>query len=117
MRPRPPKPVTTLATRSPRAHVRARVACRIEVPATGEATTGPVLNLNPEGLSADTDRVLPADAECEVLLRFGGDPPDLRVKGWVVYADARGLAVQFDHLSAEARLAVEQVTARFLETA
>jgi len=116
MRPRPRKPVTTPDTRTPRVHVHARVTCHIEVSGTGEAAGGPVLNLSSGGLLASVDRVLPPDSECEVRLIFGGDPPDVRVNGWVVYANENGLAVQFDHLTPVARRTIEQVTARLVET-
>jgi hypothetical protein len=117
MRPRPRKPVTTPATRAPRTHVHAKVSCHIEVPGIGESTGGQVLNLSPGGVRVATDQVLPKEAECEVHLQFGGDPPDIWVKGWVAYTHEEGLAIQFDHLTPEARLAIEQIMARFLETA
>jgi len=116
MRPRPQKPVTTPETRTPRVHVQARVTCHIELAGTGEAAGGPVLNLSPGGLLASVDRVLPPDSECEVRLIFGGDLPDVRVSGWVVYANQNGLAVQFDHLTPVTRHTIERITARFVET-
>jgi hypothetical protein len=117
MRPRPRKPVTTPATRAPRAHVRAQVGCRVVVSGMGEAANGQVVKLGPGGMLVATPQVLPADIECDLCLLFGGDPPDTWLKGWVVYADGTGLAIQFDTLTPEVRRAIQQVMARFLETA
>ena len=83
---------------------------------TGESTGGPVLNLSTGGLLASVDRVLAPESECEVRLIFGGDTSDVRVSGWVVYANQNGTAVQFDHLTPVARHAIERFTARFVHT-
>lgn len=117
MRPRPTKPITTPATREPRAEVRDRVECRIALGAAGAEVHGIVRNLNTSGMSVWTDEAVAPESECEVFLLFGGDPPDTQVQGWVVYANQNALAIQFDQLEPDAAEAIKTVMARALETA
>lgn len=117
MRPRPSKPVTTPSTREPRAEVRDRVECRIVLGDAGNEVHGTVRNLNTSGMSVWTDDAVAPESECEVFLTFGGDPPDVQVQGWVVYANQNALAIQFDELEPEAAEAIKTVMARALETA
>lgn len=91
--------------------------CRIRVGESGTETRGTVRNLNTSGMSVWADQSLPPESECEAVLMFGGDPQDVRVQGWVVYANENAMAVQFDELEPEAAEAIKTVMGRALETA
>jgi hypothetical protein len=117
MRQRPTRPITTPATRQPRAEVHDRVECRIVLGGAGGEVHGTVRNLNTSGMSVWTDDAVAPESECEVCLQFGGDPADVQVQGWVVYANQNALAIQFDELEPDAAEAIKAVMARALETA
>jgi len=93
------------------------VECRIVLGDAGNEVHGTVRNLNTSGMSVWTDEAVAPESECEVFLTFGGDPPDVQVQGWVVYANQNALAIQFDELEPEAAEAIKTVMARALETA
>lgn len=101
---RPRKPVTTSANRERRVAVRVSVDTYIRAAvaheASGRRVHGWVRNLSAGGMLVDTPDALPPDAPVSVdaLARCGDELIHFKAGGWVAYAGAEGLGIQFDVL-------------------
>ena len=117
---RPRKAPTTPATREPRVPVRADAVKYFYVTAaradTGERLVAIPVNLNTGGIFLRTDSPFPAETpvELDACAHDTRTEYRFRLRGWVVYQVADGMAVQFDEPPPEALYMIRHVVRLFL---
>lgn len=117
MRKRPALPVSTPATRPPRAGV-PRWAIRASLQPVGgtERLRGWVEVFSTTGMFMRTENWLPDGAEVRIewMARLEDRPVRIKLTGWVVTAGEGGIAVQFDGRSVRATPDLEQLLRTYL---
>lgn len=110
---RPIRPVTTPDNREPRTSVYGQVAVNIRL-LSGEQieTQGWVKNLNTRGMFTWCSLPLPDEAPCEFSLEMLHDNTSVSGRGWVVYSDEIGMAIQFDDFHPDEMLTLGGFLAR-----
>lgn len=110
---RPIRPVTTPDNREPRTSVYGQVAVNIRL-LSGEQieTQGWVKNLNTRGMFTWCSLPLPDEAPCEFNLEMLHDNTSVSGRGWVVYSDEIGMAIQFDDFHPDEMLTLGGFLAR-----
>jgi hypothetical protein len=115
VRPRPPKPVTTPATREPRTPVPVALRAALLLYNGKEKVCGWVRRINTGGMYLQSRARFPGETEVivEALVWDGNTAHPLHLKGWVAYEDRRGMGIQFDPPTDGVLADLRRVIARF----